>query len=157
MHNYTFNILKLKNKRSNVHQNQSCSPLRDHCSFKIFKTESKPKHPLQQKADKEGFEVDAVSVALAHCVNLDLDPLTWLRQYWKANVTRVMERAWGQGATAEHNCVGEMTFTEAQAAYMQSEGHLMEAVQACVESRRKLVRYFLISLVCKHCISAYCS
>ncbi|XP_005111217.1 E3 ubiquitin-protein ligase lubel [Aplysia californica] len=89
-------------------------------------------------ADREGFEVDAMSIALAQCSLHSLDPVQWLRTNWTNNVTQVALRAGKKGREEDQNCVGELSLAEAKAAYMSCNGNIKEAVNLCVRNRKDL-------------------
>ncbi|KAK6982277.1 E3 ubiquitin-protein ligase rnf31, partial [Biomphalaria glabrata] len=96
---------------------------------------------LVKKADQEGFDVEAVKVALTFCELQAMTPLDWLRANWKKNVEKVMEMAAQIGNNQQCNNVGELTEEEAGEAYISCHGNIREAAQYCADKRSALFEY----------------
>ncbi|CAL1532737.1 unnamed protein product, partial [Lymnaea stagnalis] len=96
---------------------------------------------LIKKADQEGFEVEAVQVALTFCEHQKMGPLEWLRSNWNRNVEKVIAMATAIGNKQQCNSVGELTASEAQSAYISCHANMKEAAQLCADRRIKLFEY----------------
>ncbi|GFR69577.1 E3 ubiquitin-protein ligase RNF31 [Elysia marginata] len=95
---------------------------------------------LIKMADLENFDIQAVQIALEICESMKdkPEPLAWLRANWRKNVTKIAAQAGRLGQSHSPNSVGEVSFEEAEVAYINCQGNMKEAAEKCVQDRQAL-------------------
>ena len=91
----------------------------------------------------ENFDIQAVQIAIEICESMKgkmkIEPLIWLRTNWRKNVTKIASQASMLGKRQSPNSVGEMSFQEAEEAYISCQGNMKEAADKCVQDRQASV------------------
>ncbi|GFN77187.1 E3 ubiquitin-protein ligase rnf31 [Plakobranchus ocellatus] len=95
---------------------------------------------IVKMADLEGYDIQAVQIAVDVCDSskVKTEPLTWLRTNWRKNVARIVAQVRATGQSHSPNNVGEVSFQEAEEAYIMCQGNIKEAAERCVLNRQAL-------------------
>ncbi|KAH9494612.1 E3 ubiquitin-protein ligase rnf31 [Bulinus truncatus] len=131
-------------KNSEVRKNNLEDTLAMYTEQKVIDTmkgEGMKLAKLVKMADQQGYDVEAVKVALTFCDQQAMTPLEWLKANWKKNVAKVMNMATVIGNGQQCNSVGELTESEAEEGYISCHGNIREAAQYCVKKRSALFEY----------------
>ena len=101
-----------------------------------------------QMADRQGFQVEEMHVALSRCQGNHAEALEWLRTEWSKLVQVVISSTRSEGQRLDQNDIGDLSADEARKALRESAGDMVSAVRSCVAKRKQLVGVSIMSFVC---------
>lgn len=91
-------------------------------------------------ADRQGYGLKEMEIALFHCQGKSQEALSWLQTNWSKMVEVIISSTTSEGQRCQHNDVGELSQKEAIEALKECAGELGPAVKKCVSRRKELVR-----------------
>ncbi|KAJ8303183.1 hypothetical protein KUTeg_019579 [Tegillarca granosa] len=89
-------------------------------------------------ADKNGYDIEEVQIALLKSTQEQISPIDWLTENWQNTIDYVVTMGTNEGSKMNQNEVGELSTQEAKEALKEHAGNVQAAIQHCVERRTKL-------------------